>query len=99
MTATTVRRTSATGSDFAELNRRVNALDLMRRRPAYYVLRLTLVGLLVAGGWTAFFLVGSSWWTLAVAVVLAVAVLGLVVALSGLIPTRANALAEVGSAP
>ena len=73
MTATTVRRTSATGSDFAELNRRVNALDLMRRRPAYYVLRLTLVGLLVAGGWTAFFLVGSSWWTLAVAVVLAVA--------------------------
>jgi fatty acid desaturase len=72
MTATTIRPTGA-GSDFAELNRRVNALDLMRRRPAYYVLRLALVGLLVAGGWTAFFLVGSSWWTLAVAVVLAVA--------------------------
>jgi fatty acid desaturase len=35
--------------------------------------RLTGVGLLVAGGWTAFFLVGSSWWTLAVAVLLAVA--------------------------
>jgi fatty acid desaturase len=72
MTATTVRP-APTGSDFAELNRRVNALDLMQRRPAYYLLRLTLVGLLVVGGWTAFFLVGSSWWTLAVAVVLAVA--------------------------
>ncbi|MEU8821569.1 acyl-CoA desaturase [Actinoplanes sp. NPDC048796] len=73
MTATTLRRPSTTGSDFAELNRRVNALGLMRRRPAYYALRLTLVGLLAAGGWTAFFLVGSSWWTLAVAAVLAVA--------------------------
>ncbi|MFG1992443.1 fatty acid desaturase family protein [Actinoplanes sp. NPDC048988] len=73
MTATTLRRPSTTGSDFAELNRRVNALGLMRRRPAYYALRLTLVGMLAAGGWTAFFLVGSSWWTLAVAAVLAVA--------------------------
>ncbi|HWS34622.1 MAG TPA: acyl-CoA desaturase [Actinoplanes sp.] len=73
MTAPTLRRTSPTGSDFAELNRRVNALGLMRRQPAYYVLRLALVGLLAAGGWAAFFIIGSSWWTLAVAVVLAVA--------------------------
>ncbi len=72
MTAPTVRRTAA-GSDFSELNRRITALGLMRRRPAYYALRLTLVGLLVTAGWTAFFLVGSSWWTLAVAAVLAVA--------------------------
>jgi fatty acid desaturase len=72
MTATTARPPAHAGSDFAEINRQVNALGLMRRRPAYYLLRLTLVGLLVAGGWTAFFLVGSSWWTLAVAVVLAV---------------------------
>jgi fatty acid desaturase len=72
MTAPAIRRT-ASGSDFAELNRRINAHDLMRRRPAYYVVRLTLVGLLVAGGWTAFFLVGDSWWTLAVAAVMAVA--------------------------
>jgi fatty acid desaturase len=71
MTATTVKPTTA--SDFAELNRRVNALGLMQRRPAYYAVRLTAVGLLVAGGWTAFFFVGSSWWTLAVAVLLAVA--------------------------
>jgi fatty acid desaturase len=73
MTATALRRSPATGSEFAELNRRVNALGLMHRRPAYYVLRLALVGLLVSGGWAAFFVVGSSWWTLAVAVLLAVA--------------------------
>jgi fatty acid desaturase len=73
MTAPTLRRTATTGSDFSELNRRITALGLMRRRPAYYALRLTLVGLLVTAGWTAFFLVGSSWWTLAVAAVLAVA--------------------------
>jgi fatty acid desaturase len=73
MTATTVERTAVSGSDFAELNRRINALGLMRRRPAYYALRLIAVGLLVAGGWTAFFLIGSSWWTLAVAAGLAVA--------------------------
>ncbi|GIF26623.1 fatty acid desaturase [Actinoplanes tereljensis] len=70
MTASTVRHT---GSDFAELNRRINALDLMRRRPAYYAVRLTLVASSVVGGWAAFFWVGSSWWTLAVAAFLAVA--------------------------
>ena len=73
MTATTVERTAVAGSDFAELNRRINALGLMRRRPAYYALRLIMVGLLVAGGWTAFFLIGPSWWTLAVAALMAVA--------------------------
>jgi fatty acid desaturase len=73
MTATTIGRTAVSGSDFAELNRRINALGLMKRRPAYYALRLILVGLLVVGGWTAFFLIGSSWWTLVVAVGMAVA--------------------------
>jgi len=74
MTVTTVRpRATTSGSDFAELNRRVNALGLQRRQPAYYALRLSIVGLLVCGGWAAFFLIGSSWWTLAVAAFLAVA--------------------------
>ncbi|MFI5894013.1 fatty acid desaturase family protein [Actinoplanes sp. NPDC051513] len=72
MTATTTPR-AASGSDFAELNRRVNAKDLLRRQPVYYVARLTIVGLMVAGGWAAFFLIGSSWWSLLVAVFLAVA--------------------------
>jgi len=59
-------------SDFAELGRRINAAGLLRRRPAYYAARLGLVSLSVIGGWTAFFLVGPSWWTLAVAAFLAV---------------------------
>ncbi|MEU8240315.1 acyl-CoA desaturase [Actinoplanes missouriensis] len=69
---TTTAETRATGSDFAELSRRINAAGLLRRRPAYYAARLTGVALALIGGWTAFFLVGASWWTLAVAVFLAV---------------------------
>ncbi|WP_250008161.1 acyl-CoA desaturase [Actinoplanes sp. M2I2] len=72
MTATPVRPRAAAGSDFAALNRRVNEAGLLERQPAYYALRLTVVGLMVVGGWAAFFLVGSSWWTLLVAVFLAV---------------------------
>ncbi|GIE84346.1 fatty acid desaturase family protein [Actinoplanes regularis] len=69
---TTTERPRAAGSDFAELNRRINAAGLLRRRPGYYAVRLSLVALALIGGWTAFFLVGASWWTLAVAVFLAV---------------------------
>jgi fatty acid desaturase len=68
-----VRPRATTGSDFAELNRRIGARDLLRRQPAYYALRLTIVGLMVVGGWTAFVFVGSSWWTLLVAAFLSVA--------------------------
>jgi fatty acid desaturase len=63
----------STGSDFAVLARRINAEGLMTRRPGYYLLRLSVVALLVVGGWTAFFLIGSSWWQLATAAFLAVA--------------------------
>jgi fatty acid desaturase len=55
------------GSDFARLSRRVADAGLLRRRPGYYTVRLTLVGLALAGGWTAFFALGESWWQLAVA--------------------------------
>ncbi|GIF10214.1 fatty acid desaturase family protein [Actinoplanes teichomyceticus] len=68
---TTTERPRAAGSDFAELSRRVNAAGLMRRRPGYYTVRLSLTALALIGGWTAFVLVGASWWTLAVAVLLA----------------------------
>jgi fatty acid desaturase len=68
-----MRPRTTSGSDFAELNRRVNALGLLRRQPGYYALRLTAVGLMVTGGWVAFFLVGRSWWTLLVAAFLAAA--------------------------
>jgi fatty acid desaturase len=73
MTTTMERPRTTAGSDFAELNRRITARGLMRRRPAYYVLRLSAVALLLAGGWAAFVLIGASWWTLTVAVLLAVA--------------------------
>jgi fatty acid desaturase len=66
------RPRAAAGSDFAELNRRINAAGLLERRPAYYVLRLGLVGAALVAGWAAFFAIGASWWTLAVAVFLAV---------------------------
>jgi fatty acid desaturase len=70
---TTADTRAPAGSDFAELNRRINAAGLLRRRPGHYAVRLSLVSLALIGGWTAFFLVGASWWTLAVAVFLAVA--------------------------
>jgi fatty acid desaturase len=69
---TTTIEPPRTSSDFAELGRRINAAGLLRRRPAYYAARLGLVSLAVIGGWSAFFLVGASWWTLAVAAFLAV---------------------------
>ncbi|MBA0052205.1 acyl-CoA desaturase [Streptomyces sp. AJS327] len=56
------------GSDFARLAQRVSEAGLLRRRPGYYALRLTLVGLALVAGWTAFLTVGDSWWQLAVAV-------------------------------
>jgi fatty acid desaturase len=63
----------AAGSDFAELSRRVRHAGLLDRRPRYYAARLTVVAALLTGGWAAFFSIGSSWWTLAVAAFLAVA--------------------------
>jgi fatty acid desaturase len=69
---TTTMERPSTGSDFAELGRRINAAGLLRRRPAYYGVRLGLVAAALTGGWAAFFLIGASWWTLAVAAFLAV---------------------------
>jgi fatty acid desaturase len=72
MTTTTERPRITAGSDFAELNRRINAAGLLRRRPGYYAVRLALAALALVGGWSAFVLVGASWWTFAVAAFLAV---------------------------
>jgi fatty acid desaturase len=72
MTTTMEPARTTAGSDFAVLSRRVTAEGLMTRRPGYYALRLTVVALMLIGGWTAFVLVGSSWWQLAVAAWLAV---------------------------
>jgi fatty acid desaturase len=60
------------GSEFAELSRQVRAAGLMRRRPGWYTAALGINLLLLAAGWTAFALLGRSWWQIAVAVFLAV---------------------------
>src|SRR2546423_5992489 len=60
MTITMTPSRTATGSDFAALSRLINGEGLMERRPAYYLARLGLVTLMFLGGWTAFFLIGSS---------------------------------------
>jgi fatty acid desaturase len=73
---TTTSQTSPTagapprGSDYARLSRQVAEAGLMRRRPGYYAVRLTLVAGALAGTWWAFFALGDSWWQPVVAAVL-----------------------------
>ncbi|MGO8957951.1 MAG: fatty acid desaturase family protein [Streptosporangiaceae bacterium] len=62
----------ARGSEYADLSRQVRQAGLMDRRPWRYAARIALTVGLLAGAWTAFVLVGNSWWQLAVAVFLAV---------------------------
>jgi fatty acid desaturase len=59
-------------SDYAELSRQVKQAGLLKRRRWSYAWRIAVVVALLAAGWTAFVLVGDSWWQLAVAVFLAV---------------------------
>jgi fatty acid desaturase len=69
----TVHRPRPSGrSDYAELMARVRQAGLLNRRPTYYAVRITVNALLMIGGWTAFVLVGNSWWQLLVAAYLAV---------------------------
>lgn len=66
-------RPTEPGSDFAELRRRIDAAGLLERRPGYYLLRACAVAATYLLGIVAFFLVGSSWWQLVVAVGMGVA--------------------------
>jgi fatty acid desaturase len=59
------------GSDYAALSRRVKSAGLLERRATYYIVRIVVVGLLFAAGWTAVVLLGSSWYQLIVAAFLA----------------------------
>jgi fatty acid desaturase len=72
MTTTMAPSRPTTGSDFAILSRRITAAGLMQRKPIYYAARISVVSLMLVGGWTAFFLIGSSWWQLVTAAFLAV---------------------------
>ncbi|MEV5731317.1 acyl-CoA desaturase [Streptomyces pharetrae] len=59
------------GSDFSRLSKQIKDAGLMRRRPFYYGVRMTLVTAAYAVGWLAFVTIGDSWWTLLTAVFLA----------------------------
>jgi fatty acid desaturase len=63
---------AAPGSDYAELSRAVRGAGLLRRRPTYYSIKITVSLLLLAGGWAVFGFLGRSWWQLLVAAFLAV---------------------------
>jgi fatty acid desaturase len=60
-------------SDYAELSRRIKQAGLLRRRPAYYAAKGAATAGLLAAGWTAFLLLGDSWWQLVTTVFLAFA--------------------------
>ncbi len=59
------------GSDYAHLSRQIKQAGLLRRRPGYYMFKITVTAVLLAAGWAAFVLVGDSWWQLTVAAFLA----------------------------
>ncbi|MFG2795526.1 fatty acid desaturase family protein [Streptomyces pseudovenezuelae] len=60
------------GSDYAALCREVKRSGLLKRRPGYYSVKVGANLLLLAVGWTAFALIGPSWWQLLTAAFLAV---------------------------
>ncbi|MFD3312194.1 fatty acid desaturase family protein [Streptomyces sp. NPDC058694] len=62
----------ARGSDYAALSREVKQHGLLKRRPGYYSVKVGANLLLLAAGWTAFALIGPSWWQLLTAAFLAV---------------------------
>jgi fatty acid desaturase len=64
--------TGPRGSEYALLSRQVKQAGLLQPRPRYYIWKIALTVALLAAGWTAFVLVGNSWWQLAVAAFLAV---------------------------
>jgi fatty acid desaturase len=60
------------GSEYAQLSRQIKHAGLLERRPGHYIWKIAITAALLAAGWTAFVLVGNSWWQLAVAAFLAV---------------------------
>jgi fatty acid desaturase len=60
------------GSDFAQLSRDIKQLGLLDRRTGYYIWKVGATVALWAAGGVAFFLLGDSWWQLAVAAYFAI---------------------------
>jgi fatty acid desaturase len=61
------------GSLYAQLSRQVKDAGLLERRPGYYTAKISLTVSAFVGVWAAVVLLGASWWTLAVAAVMAMA--------------------------
>jgi fatty acid desaturase len=61
------------GSDFAELSRLIRQHGLLDRRRRSYLVKFAVNAALLATGWAAFAVLGSSWWQLVTAVLLALA--------------------------
>jgi fatty acid desaturase len=60
------------GSLYAQLARQVKTAGLLDRRPGYYLTKISLTAGAYAGLWAIVVLIGPSWWSLAVAGVMAV---------------------------
>ena len=58
--------------EYTQLSRQVRQAGLLERRRGWYAARIGLNLLLLAAGWAAFLIIGSSWWQLVTAAVLAV---------------------------
>jgi fatty acid desaturase len=64
---TAPRHRTDRASDFADLMHRVKAAGLLARRPGYYVTKIAVTGGLLVAAWTAFVVLGDSWWQVVVA--------------------------------
>ncbi|WP_246115932.1 fatty acid desaturase family protein [Trebonia kvetii] len=62
---------AARGSEYAMLSRQVQHAGLLAPRRRYYAWKITLTAVALAIGWSAFALIGDSWWQLGSAVFLA----------------------------
>jgi fatty acid desaturase len=60
------------GSEYAMLSRQIRQAGLLDRRLGYYAWKIAITGAALAAGWTAFALIGDSWWQLGTAAFLAV---------------------------
>jgi fatty acid desaturase len=58
------------GSDFAGLCRQIRGEDLLARQYGHYARRIGVTALAFAGAWTAFAVIGDSWYQMLIAVVL-----------------------------
>src|SRR6185312_6551607 len=59
-------------SDYAELSSQIRSAGLLERRTSYYIAKFTLTWAAFGAAWTAFVLIGATWWQLLTAAVLGV---------------------------